>query len=1546
MKKLSYFILIFFAAHSSFGQVNFSEHQIEFGDTYAPNDLYSADIDGDGDIDILATDMHDKIVWYENLGGGQFALQKIISKNTNDPYDVHAADLDGDGDLEALSASWADDKIAWYENLGNGYFSSEFIVDATLNGAISVEVLDVDNDGKPDIVAAAIIGDEVVWYRNLGNGNFSAKVTLFASNAVRDIKLADFDGDGLQDILTFREDHYAVGWYKNEGNSTFTTQGSITSSSSNTIETVVTDADGDGDLDVAVSNSTNFKLYKNDGSGNFGFGTEIYSNHPFPGLASADMDNDGDQDIAFAESPGAMYELGWFRNDGTGDYQWMNAASTWDWVVDVNAVDYDNDGLVDLAVASSQDDRINWFKNQGSNQFSQWITVSSNLQDIINDVEYSDLDGDGDLDVLASNTESVGSNHRVDDRRVVWYENEGNGNYSRHKVICYKDVLEDPGQIKAGDIDNDGDNDVVVLSSYFDNDQLTWFENDGNGNFTYDDMNTINSFSDQINSFDIGDLDADGDIDVVINKQEFNESTVIWYKNGGNGNFNFGSWSYDIDLDQATIGLGAALQVVDMDQDGKMDVLASMEYTNQLWWYKNLGNDVFSTPNMINFSISGVQPAQVADMDGDGDKDVVALSKWDNKLVWHENNGSNQFEPEVVIDNNFVLPKNLQLADLTGDGLIDIYVVHDREMIFYPNSGNAVFGPKQLIMNLLDGSVGEQVADINNDGKNDIIFAESFHGKVSWLENLGTGCANQVVILNDTVCEGSSYAFNGMNIYEAGTYVDTLISAGLCDSVVILNLRHKLQGCTIANCNELYISEYMRGTSFNKAIEIYNPTSDDIDLSVYSLRMYINGSQTPSSTIPLSGMIFSDSTFIISHSSAAAAILSVADIQTAVLNYTGNDVIALVKNGEIIDQMGQIGVDPGTAWSDGGASMSGMTLVRKFSETMGHTSNTSYSVSFYFDPLPLDDFSNLTLHNSACQAQLCNTDSMMAVRICEGDSYNFFGEMLTETGVYTEILTNAANCDSIVTLDLSVNSSNKFIVQTICNGDSYTFNGQNVSTAGIYLDTVPNMYGCDSVIKLTLNVYPPVTGVINQTICQGDSIVVNGTSYKNTVVGATEIFPGAGYEHGCDSTVIINLTVLPIPMGTDVRSSCGAYTWIDGNTYASSNNTATFLIPNGAASGCDSIVTLDLTVHSPTTGIDTRTACVSYTWINGVTYSASNNTATHTIAGGNINGCDSTVTLNLTIIQPGTSTDVQTACGSYTWMNGVTYFGSNSTATYTIAGGAANGCDSIITLNLTILPLATGTDTHVDCGPFTWIDGNTYTSSNSSAVFVIPGGAANGCDSIVELDLTIIPASHGTDVQAACESFTWIDGNTYTSSNSTATFTIPNGAASGCDSIVHLDLTIENVTATVSVFFTTLTCDVTGGTYLWLDCASNEQINGATSQSFTPTFNGEYAVIVTKNNCTDTSDCVTVNNAGTVDFEALGQLNLYPNPASDLVTIELGTLTGVTVTIYDHTGKEVYKANQQDSGAHQVETSGFARGIYVINIQNESVNTNLELVKM
>ena len=117
-------------------------------------------------------------------------------------------------------------------------------------------------------------------------------------------------------------------------------------------------------------------------------------------------------------------------------------------------------------------------------------------------------------------------------------------------------------------------------------------------------------------------------------------------------------------------------------------------------------------------------------------------------------------------------------------------------------------------------------------------------------------------------------------------------------------------------------------------------------------------------------------------------------------------------------------------------------------------------------------------------------------------------------------------------------------------------------------------------------------------------------------------------------------------------------------------------------------------------------------------------------------------------------------------------------------------CGDTFFLNLTILNPTFGSDNQVHCESYTWIDGVTYTESNNSATFALTNSV--GCDSIVTLDLTTLEPTNSTDAQTHCESYTWIDGITYTESNNSATFVLTNSA--GCDSVVTLDLTILNAT--------------------------------------------------------------------------------------------------------------------------------------------------------
>jgi len=331
----------------------------------------------------------------------------------------------------------------------------------------------------------------------------------------------------------------------------------------------------------------------------------------------------------------------------------------------------------------------------------------------------------------------------------------------------------------------------------------------------------------------------------------------------------------------------------------------------------------------------------------------------------------------------------------------------------------------------------------------------------------------------------------------------------------------------------------------------------------------------------------------------------------------------------------------------------------------------------------------------------------------------------------------------------------------------------------------------------------------------------------------------------------------------------------------------------------------DTNICQVTFGTDDITTCGPYTWVDGVTYNSNNNTASFRMA--NANGCDSIVTLNLIINTPPTGVDQLTACDSLTWLDGNTYTASNHTATYRMVGGAANGCDSIVSLNLTINTPTTGIDQLTACDSLTWLDGNTYTASNNTATYRMRGGAANGCDSIVTLNLTINTPPTGVDQLTACDSLTWLDGNTYTASNNTATYRIVGGGANGCDSIINLDLSINSIENSVLDQSPTLVAQASNATYQWLDCDNSfVTISGATSQRFSPMVNGNYAVKVVGNGCVDTSACFAVTNVSLGQNDFGTALRIFPNPTDQDVQLDLGGIyTSVRIRLTNVLGQIV-----------------------------------------
>jgi hypothetical protein len=238
------------------------------------------------------------------------------------------------------------------------------------------------------------------------------------------------------------------------------------------------------------------------------------------------------------------------------------------------------------------------------------------------------------------------------------------------------------------------------------------------------------------------------------------------------------------------------------------------------------------------------------------------------------------------------------------------------------------------------------------------------------------------------------------------------------------------------------------------------------------------------------------------------------------------------------------------------------------------------------------------------------------------------------------------------------------------------------------------------------------------------------------------------------------------------------------------------------------------------------------------------------------------------------------------------------------------------------------------CDSYTWIDGNTYTNSTNLPTDTLSN--IFGCDSVVNLDLTIIHSSTGMDSHTTCDSYTWIDGNTYTSSTNTPTYTLTN--ASGCDSVVTLNLTVNTVNNSITNTTPTLMADATGATYQWLDCNNNyAPIPGETNQSFTATANGSYAVEVTQNGCVDTSACEQVNNVGINEINS--SITLHPNPTTGIVELQ-GINGSFKVDVYDYAGKYLKSTRRSI-----IDLSDYPSGIYFLKVAYGDKTEELRVVK-
>jgi len=680
--------------------VNSERRTIASGGTNGVTSVFAIDLNGDGDVDVLSASTNDDtIAWHENDGNDPPSFtQHIISTNADGASSVFAADLDGDGDVDVVSASANDDTIAWYESNGSTGADPPVFIERSIltnaRGALSVHVRDLDGDGDMDILSASFDDSKITAALSdrlddpltevLPPGFTELVISLTASGAAS-VHTDLVDGDALPDVLSASRLDDKIAWYKNLG------------VVCNDLETVCTDdtfcvdsckagCDGVADCET-ICEAVEACILRFDPQ------TITTTADGATSVYSADLDGDGDTDVLSASA--GDKKIAWYEqeqiDDGMGnltlDFTKRVISGSAEGASAVFAADLDDDGDVDVISASRFDGTIAWYENLGGGNFGnpttnrQIITADAPGAASVFAFDRDGVPGGIDVDVVAAS--SVAGTIASNDK-IVLHRSDGAILPSFTENTVSGGAIA-PEAILAVDVDGDAGMDVDVIAANAVNDSIVWYENDGADppSFT---SRVLSPDAPQAVSLFWANLDRGTDTDMDLLAALAGDDSIAWYENLGGGNF---GGRQDIALLSAD-GASSVFSI-DLDGDTDFDVLSASADDDKIAWYENLGGGDFGNPvdnqQLISNTADGARSVFAIDIDGDSDIDVLSASNNDSKISWYENEGLSF--TERVISGNVAGARSVVGADVDQDGDNDVLAAasDSDSVLWFENEG-------------------------------------------------------------------------------------------------------------------------------------------------------------------------------------------------------------------------------------------------------------------------------------------------------------------------------------------------------------------------------------------------------------------------------------------------------------------------------------------------------------------------------------------------------------------------------------------------------------------------------------------------------------------------------------------------------------------------------------------------------------------------------------------------------------------------------------------------------------------------------------------